>query len=168
MNISKVVEKSKKSAFHRKLLNYGLNRMVPFNKPHGFKITEFGDYHLKVLVPYKKANFNHIKGIHACALATLSEFTTGFLLLSRLDPKKYRLIMQRIQMDYFYQAKMDAHGAFFISEEWLKELVFEPLKTQDKVTVDCEVKTIDKEGNHICTGNVTWQIKSWQHVKTKV
>ena len=168
MNIAKVIEKSKHSSFYKKILNFGLNRMVPFNKPHGFKITEISDHHLKILVPYKKANFNHIKGIHACALATLSEFTTGFLLLSRLDPKKYRLIMQTIKMDYFYQAKMDSFGTFFISEEWLNDLIIEPLNSTEKVTVECEVKTLDIEGNHICTGFVTWQIKSWQHVKTKV
>ena len=108
MNIKKIIEKSKSSSFYRKILNAGLNRLVPFNKPHGFKVVEISNLHLKTLVPYKKSNFNHIKGIHACALATLSEFTTGFLLLSRLDSRKYRLIMQSLNMDYHYQAKMDA------------------------------------------------------------
>lgn len=168
MNINRIVQKSKKSGFYRKILNYGLNRMVPFNKPHGFKVVEIGDHHLKTLVPYIKSNFNHIKGIHACALATVSEFTTGFLLLSRLDPKKYRLIMQSINMEYHYQAKMNSYGTFFISEEWLDELIFQPLETSEKVTVDCEVKIHDKEGNHISTGMVKWQIKSWKQVKTKV
>ena len=168
MNIAKIVEKAKKSGFYLKVLNIGLNRMVPFNKPHGFKIVEIGDHHLKTLVPYKKSNFNHIRGIHACALATLSEFTTGFLLLTRLDPKKYRLIMQRLSMDYHYQAKMDAYGSFDISEEWLNEQIYKPLESTDKVTVGCEVKIHDKEGNHLSTGNVSWQIKSWENVKTKV
>ena len=58
MNITKIVEKAKKSGFYLKALNIGLNRMVPFNKPHGFKIIEIGDHHLKTMVPYKKANFN--------------------------------------------------------------------------------------------------------------
>ncbi|MCK5368211.1 MAG: DUF4442 domain-containing protein, partial [Cyclobacteriaceae bacterium] len=104
MDITKIVKKAQGSSIYLKILNIGLNRMVPFNKPHGFKVVEIGDYHLKTMVPYKKSNFNHIKGIHACALATLSEFTTGFLLLTSLDPKKYRLIMQNLSMDYHYQA----------------------------------------------------------------
>ena len=168
LKIDKVIEKSKYSKYYRKLLNIGLNRLVPFNKPHGFKVIEISDHHLKTFVPYKKSNFNHIRGIHACALATLSEFTTGFLLLTKLDPKKYRLIMQSINMVYHYQAKMDCIGNFSISEEWLKDLIIEPLKTSEKVTVDCKIKTHDKEGNHISTGVVTWQIKSWQHVKTRL
>ena len=168
MNIKKIIEKSKSSSFYRKILNAGLNRLVPFNKPHGFKVVEISNLHLKTLVPYKKSNFNHIKGIHACALATLSEFTTGFLLLSRLDSRKYRLIMQSLNMDYHYQAKMDAFGIFSISDDWLNELIIQPLETAEKVTVDCEVKIHDKQGNHISTGIVTWQIKSWEQVKTKV
>lgn len=168
MNIEKIVTKAKSSGFYRKILNFGLNRLVPFNKPHGFKVVEIGDHHMKTLVPYKKANFNHIKGIHACALATLSEFTTGFLLLTRLDAKKYRLIMQSIKMEYHYQAKMDSYGTFYISEEWLETLIFDPLKATEKVSVDCEVRIHDKDGNHISTGIVNWQIKAWKQVKTKV
>ena len=168
MNINKIVQKSKSSGFYRKLLNLGLNRMVPFNQPHGIKVVEVGHGHLKTMIPYKKANFNHIKGIHACALATLSEFTTGFLLLTRLDSNKYRLIMQSLQMDYHYQAKMDAFGTFYISDEWLEELIFQPLKNADKVVIDCEIDIHDKAGNHISSGLVKWQIKSWDNVKTKL
>jgi hypothetical protein len=168
MDILKIVEKAKKSGFYLRVLNIGLNRKIPFNRPHNFKIVEIGDHHLKILVPYKKSNFNHIKGIHACALATVSEFTTGFLLLSRLDQEKYRIIMKSIKMDYHYQAKMDAYGTFYISEEWLEALVYNPLATKDKIEVDCEVNIYDKDANHISTGIVKWQIKSWDKVKTKV
>ena len=168
MNINKLVEKAKASGFYLNILNFGLNRMVPFNKPHGFRIVEIGDHHLKTKVPYRKANFNHIKGIHACALATLSEFTTGFLLLTKLDSKNYRIIMQSLSIEYHYQAKMDAFGSFIISDEWLDELVYKPMESTEKVLVECEVKIHDKDGNHISTGSVKWQVKSWKKVKTKV
>ncbi|MCG8308916.1 MAG: DUF4442 domain-containing protein [Cytophagales bacterium] len=168
MNLNKIIEKSKYSDIYRRILNVGLNLMVPFNKPHGFKIVKINDYHLKTMVPYKRANFNHIKGIHACALATLSEFTTGFLLLTKLDPKKYRLIMQCLKMEYNYQAKMDSFADFAISGEWLDEMIYRPLASTEKVVVDCEVKIHDKAGNHISTGAVKWQIKLWDRVKTKV
>jgi len=168
MNVLKIVDKAKTSGFYMKVLNFGLNRMVPFNRPHGFQVIEIGDYQLKTMVPYKKANFNHIRGIHACALATVSEFTTGFLLLSKLDPKKYRLIMQSLSMDYHYQAKMNAYANFIISEEWLEKMIYIPLESTDKVLAECEVKIHDAKGNHLSTGVVIWQIKSWKQVKTKV
>jgi acyl-coenzyme A thioesterase PaaI-like protein len=168
MNVNTIVSKAAHSPFYRWLLNMALNRMVPFNKPHGFRIVEIGDHHLKTLIPYKKRNFNHIRGLHACALATISEFTTGFLLLSKLDGTKYRLIMQRLEMDYHYQGKMDAVASFTIPPEWLREHIYDPLKNQEAVVVVCEVMIHDMKGNHLTTGHVHWQIKDWQKVKTRV
>jgi acyl-coenzyme A thioesterase PaaI-like protein len=164
---NEVVQKAKTSSFYLRLLNWSLARMIPFNKPHGFKIVSVDDYSLKTIIPYRKSNFNHIRGLHACALATISEFTTGFLLVSKLDAKKYRLIMQRLEMDYHYQGKMDAFAEFQISEAWLNEKIYTPLKSSEAVVVICQVKITDVKGNHLTTGNVHWQIKDWNKVRTK-
>src|SRR5688500_15361722 len=123
------IERAKKSKFYLWLLNMGLARMIPFNKPHGFRILEFGDYHIKLHIPYKRKNFNHIKGLHACALATLSEYGTGLLLISTLGFSVYRHIMQLLEMDYHYQGKMDATAHFEISKEWLQENILVPLQS---------------------------------------
>lgn len=163
-----ILKKARTSSFYRALLNWSLSRMIPFNKPHGFAVVEVEEFRLKTIMPYKRSNFNHIKGLHACGLATISEFTTGFLLLSSLDMKKYRIIMQRLEMDYHYQGKMDATAEFTISKQWLDEYVINPLKTQEAIVVPCEVKIHDVKGNHLTTGKVFWQIKSWDKVKTKV
>lgn len=165
---AKILQKAQHSSFYLKLLNWNLSRMIPFNKPHGFRILQIQDYSLKTLMPYRKANFNHIRGLHACGLATISEFTTGFLLISRLDIKKYRIIMQRMEMNYYYQGKMDSVAEFTISEQWLNEKVIEPLKTQEAVVIPCEVKIHDAKGNHLTTGTIYWQIKGWDKVKTTV
>lgn len=163
-----ILRKAKTSPFYLRVLNWLLARMIPFNKPHGFKIIEISDYKLKTLMPYRRSNFNHIRGLHACGLATISEFTTGFLLLSSLDMNKYRIIMQRIEMDYHYQGKMDATAEFTISKEWLEKNVIAPLSTQEAIVVPCEVKIHDIKGNHLTTGKVFWQFKDWAKVKTKV
>jgi acyl-coenzyme A thioesterase PaaI-like protein len=165
---AKIVEKAKHSSLYLKILNWSLNRMIPFNKPHGFRIVEIGDHHLKTLIPYKQKNFNHIRGLHACALATISEFTTGFLLVTKLDAKKYRLIMQRLEMDYHYQGKTDAYAVFSLDAEWFEQNIYTPLKHQESTVVICEVKINDEKGNHLTTGKVYWQVKDWSKVKTKV
>ncbi len=166
-NPAQLLEKAKTSQRHLKLLNFGLARMIPFNKPHGFRIIEIKDRCVTTLLPYKRMNWNHIKGLHACALATISEFTTGIVLLSSLDPNQYRIIMQRMEMDYHYQGKMNVTAKFEVTEEWLKQEVIDPLKQEDAVVVKCEIKTIDLDGNHITTGNIYWQVKDWKKVKTK-
>lgn len=162
-----LLEKAKKSKTHLALLNFGLLRKIPFNKPHGIKIVEINDKSVKTIFPYKRSNFNHIKGLHACGLATVSEFTTGIVLLSALDSKKYRIIMQKMEMNYHYQGKMDSYAEFSVTDEWLKTEVIDPIASNDSVVVNCEVKVIDSAGNHLTTGNIYWQIKSWTKVKTK-
>ncbi|MEM1406983.1 MAG: DUF4442 domain-containing protein [Bacteroidota bacterium] len=168
MDTKKLIVKAQHSGFYLWLLNQGLFKMIPFNKPHRFKVAEISDRQIKVNLPYRKSNFNHIKGIHACAMATVSEFATGFLLLSRLDPKAYRIIMKTLEMDYHYQGKMDAYAQFEISDDWLKTEVYEPLLQSDSIVVTCEVKIMDSDGNHLSTGRVHWQVKPWSKVKTKV
>ena len=165
---AKIIEKAKHSPLYLKLLNWQLDRMVPFNKPHGFRIISIGDSHLKTRIPYRRKNLNHIRGLHACALATVSEFTTGFMLLSKLDAKRFRLIMQRLEMDYHYQGKMDANAEFKASDDWLEENVYQPLRTSDAVVVPCEVLVHDAEGHQLTTGKVFWQVKNWNKVRTKV
>jgi hypothetical protein len=62
---------------------------------------------------------------------------------------------------------MDAYAEFTISQEWLETKIFNPLKSNDAVVVPCEIKIHDRQGNHLTTGNVYWQIKDWSKVKTK-
>ena len=168
MNTARIVEKARTSSFYLWLLNLGMDRMIPFNKPHGFRITEITESRIRTRLPYKRRNFNHIRGLHACALATLSEFTTGFLLISRLDPSRFRLILKTLEMEYHYQGKTEAQASFEVTESWLKEKVFDPLETQDAVVVVCEVRIYDANENHLTTGKVHWQVKSWEKVRTKV
>ncbi len=167
MNAAKLLEKAKHSSFWLWVLNQVHALRVPFNGPHRFRLIAWSDQHIKVRIPYRRSNMNHIRGLHACALATLSEFATGFLLLSRLDPSKYRMIMQRIEMDYHYQGKMDAFAEFSVSEEWLSASILTPLQTADAVVVPCVVKIHDVKGNHLTTGKVYWQFKNWSKVKTR-
>lgn len=167
MNTENILRRASQSSFYKWLLNFSLNRMIPFNSPHGFSVIEIEDHRIRTKLPYKRRNFNHIRGLHACALATISEFTTGFLLVASLDAKKYRLIMQRLEMDYHYQGKMDAFADFSITQEWLTDNVYAPLAKNDSVVVICQVKIHDADGNHLTTGNVHWQIKDWSKVRTK-
>lgn len=168
MNLQQIILKAQNSNFHLWLLNLGLNRMIPFNRPHGFKILSFQKHEIKTLLPYKKKNLNHIRGLHACALATLTEFTSGVMLISKLDPKLYRLILKDLFMEYHFQGKANAYGSFAIDDEWIQKNVLTCIEKGEVALVKCPVKIYDGKGNHISTGTANWQIKSWQQVKTKL
>lgn len=168
MDISSLIEKSKTSSFYLRLLNLGFSRMVPFNRPHGFRIVEVGDYHLRTKLPYRTKNLNHLRGLHACALATLTEITGGFTLVTHLDPKKYRLILKKLEIDYLYQGKTDAYAEFKISEEWMHHKVLKPLESAESIEIVSEVNIHDEKGNQLTSGKAYWQVKDWSKVKTRI
>ncbi len=168
MNFEKYIEGAKRSKFGLFKLNLGLGYIIPFNKPHKIKVTELTDDTVQTIIPCKRKNLNHIKGVHACGLATAAEFASGLLLLTKLGGKKYRLIMESLEMKYHYQAKSDVHARFTADENWMNEHIFTPLKADDKIYVRCQIELHDAGGNHVATGYTNWQIKDWAKVKTKL
>lgn len=81
------------------VLNTVLDRVIPFNRQHGFGIEAIGEDVVCTRSKYRKSNFNHIRGIYACAIASIAEFSAGFLLLTKLDPAQYRLIMSNTEIE---------------------------------------------------------------------
>lgn len=165
---NQLLQKASRSSFYMMLLNMGLWKKIPFNKPHGFRITKILEHGFEITMPYKRNNLNHIKGLHACGLATLSEYVAGLTLLRKIGAKDYRLIMESLQMKYFYQAKMEVSVQFELDDAWVEEHVKKPLQAQDAVMVDLSVNVYDTQKNHICTGITRWQVKRWDKVRTKV
>ena len=163
-----LIEKARHSAFWNWILNQGLLRGIPFNHPHRLWVNKLTESDIEISIPYRKSNLNHLKGLHACVLATASEYATGLLLIQRLDPEKYRIIMQRMEMQYLYQGKQDSVAKFSISEEWLQTEVLKPLETSESIIISADVNTYDRSGNQLTAGKVFWQVKNWKSVRTKL
>lgn len=168
MNFESHIKSARSSRWGMFKLNLGLGFLVPFNRPHRIKIIEIGDDYVKTIIPYRRKNFNHIRGIHACGMATAAEFASGFHLLARLGNSKYRLIMESLEMKYHYQAKSDVIAHFEANQQWIDEMILKPLTDSEKVFVRCEIKLHDTMNNHVATGYTNWQIKAWDKVKTKL
>ncbi len=161
------VDKARHSGFQLWLLNMVLLRTVPFNRPHGLRVTRIADDGITITARNKKPNQNHIKGIHACLLATLCEYVSGLNLLLKLDPQSYRIILKNIHMTYHYQARKDVSVTFHISDDFCNKEIIVPLSTTEAIFKEFAVEVYDTERNHICTGLINWQIKAWKNVKTK-
>lgn len=167
MDTKKFFDQAMQSSWGLKKLNFLLHRFIPFNRPHKLMITELKKESAKVRIPYIKKNLNHIKGIHACCLATATEYVSGIVIGNKYGMNKYRLIMQTLDMEYLYQGKMESFSEYILTDDILKSIDDFEAGTEDKVIIICEVKTHDTEGNHICTGKVKWQLKKWSKVRTK-
>jgi len=168
MKIQKLFKAAYTSDWGRKKLNTALRYGIPFNIPHKFKIEHIQPGHAKVRIPYMRKNLNHLKGIHACCLATCAEFVSGLVMMSSLPVDDYRIIMETIEVKYHYQAKMACTAEFQVTPEQAKTHITDKLKESDRVSFVCEVPIHDAEGNHVCTGFISWQIKAWTSVKTVV
>lgn len=162
-----LLTKAQHSRWQLWLLNRVLARLIPFNAQHGFKIVAVRDNAVETMAPYQRRNFNHIRGIHACGIATIAEFAAGMVLISQFDLAKYRMIMANLEVSYHYQAKKDLKAISVLTPDakqaTMASLESDGLAWQLMVT---EVYDVDK--NHVATVKTKWQLKPWASVKTKL
>ncbi len=165
--LDKLLAGAKDSSWGLWKLNFVLLRFIPFNLPHTLKIISISEEKLETALPYKRKNLNHLKGIHACAIATLAEYTSGIFLLQKASSSGYRIIMKSIHVEYHYQAKSSVKASFGMSDEEFERRVSTPLNENGVLLDDFNVEVHDDKGNHIATGTIQWQMKDWSKVRTK-
>ena len=103
-----IFQRAKHSKFFLWILNFAMGYAIPFNRPHRIRITSVNDDGVSIRLPFRKKNLNHLKSIHACALATMAEYSSGVSLLTTIG-NNFRHIMKKISVTYHYQAKMDVN-----------------------------------------------------------
>jgi len=162
-----LIQKSQSSKKHLWLLNRVMNHSVRFNKPHGFQVIKITPSLVQTFAPYHKKNFNHVRGIHACAIATVGELAAGLALMTHFSPKEYRVIMSHLDIQYHYQAKKNIIATASITDTQ-KTRVLQALSDDGKTieTITTEIK--DEDHTLIATVRTTWQIKKWDDVQTRV
>ena len=160
-----LLQKAEHSSFARLMLNIGLKRMIPFNSPHRFKITSVTPDSISITAPYIRRNKNHVNGIHACALATLCEYSCGLMLARTFDPNTYRVILKELKVNYQYQAKEQVTATYSLPKSTISAIQ-KTLTSEDAALCTLIVTIHDQQGNIICTGDVTWQVKPWNKTRT--
>lgn len=90
---------------------------------------------------------NHLKSIHAIALANLAEFTTGLATLSGMPPGS-RAILTGLEVEYHKKARGTLRAE-------CTSVLPEAIETQS-LKVQAEIYNAD--GECVATGNATWLI----------
>ena len=161
--LTKILNDAKRSGNVGKM-NFILFKMIPFNKPHGIKVLAVTDDSVTTFIPYTKKNFNHLRGIHACAICTAGEFAAGLLLISHLSFDQYRLIMSELKAEYHRQGRtaLIARSRFpdGVSADSIKEI----LEKEDKTLVNMITELSDEDDETVATITTTWQLKKWDKV----
>ncbi len=167
-DLSKFISRAKRSKFHLWILNQVLWRAVPFNKPHKFVINKIEDDGISLRIPFIRRNLNHIKGLHACVQATAAEYITGLTLMYLLGNGKYRMVMQKLEIEYHYQGKMAASASYSLTKGWIKQNIEMPVENEGVAAVTCTVEIYDDNGNKLSTSKIQWHFKPWEKVKTSL
>lgn len=161
-----LLEEASADKFMRLLNRFG-KWIIPFNRPHRLRVLELDDAHCKTMIPYRRLNWNHLKGVHAAAIVTIGEFTAGVLLLWNFGVSKYRLILSRLEVEYHYQGKthLNAVALFDVSQ---KEKYLQSLQEGEAVRIEMQTEIKDLQDNLVATVRTSWQLKPWKAVQTKV
>jgi acyl-coenzyme A thioesterase PaaI-like protein len=140
---------------------------IPFNAPHGLRIKTISGEEVRISLPNRRLNHNHLGGIHACAMATVGEYCAGMSLLSSFGISKYRLIMSEMNVTYTYQGRRDLEG-FCDPRQIDKEAIQNALNSDGKYSQRLETIVREEKGHREVARVVThWQLKNWDQVKTK-
>ena len=123
---------------------------VPHAARMGFEVQHLTKRAIAVTLPDKRANRNHLRSIHAMALAHLGEFTTGLLLLYAVSPDGYRTILTKYEIEYLYKARGTITGR--------ATLKLPKGKSLDKKDVKVEAELTDEDGNVVARSKATWRV----------
>ncbi len=158
-HLKPLFEQAAESRWGLRKLNWALWYKLPFNRPHGIRLIEARPGFVAARLPFKRSNLNHLKTMHACALATVAEFSAGTCLLSLAWPFRYRLIMKSMHMEYMRRVESEVQAQCTIESErlssWLNEL-----DAQDgRILIPLKTLLFDAQGNAVAEGITHWHIK---------
>lgn len=120
---------------------------IPYTGSIQPRVVSLQPGHAIVNLHDKRRVRNHLKSIHAIALANLAEFTTGIATLSGMPPGS-RAILTGLQVEYHKKARGTLKS----------ESRSNPPTEATEQSVVVEAKIYDAEGDCVATGFATWLI----------
>lgn len=134
------------NAAGRKLFNFMLGRTVPYSGNIKAEVLTLGDGKVTIAMNDRRAVRNHLKSIHAIALANLGELASGMAMFSKI-PNSTRAIVVDLDIKYLKKARGRLIATGTANPP---NVVTEPTKS----IVEAEIK--DASGDIVATINVHW------------
>ncbi|MGC4121789.1 MAG: DUF4442 domain-containing protein [Myxococcales bacterium] len=153
-------------AVARKLVGAFLRVASPFNSPLRADVQVWEPGLCRIRVPNRRPLHNHLRGIHACALATAGETPAGLLLLRTFPFSRYRLILKDLSIHYERQARtaLVAEADLHADE---RQRIEAGLAAGDAQLVTLETRIDEPAGPRLATVRTTWQVKAWDQVRSR-
>ena len=150
--LSKLVKATSKfpQGIRSTLWSKAFGRIVPMVGTANIRYLEVDQHHVVVRIENQRNMQNHIKGVHAAAMALLAETATGFL--TGLHVPDHRiLLIKSLHVDYLKVAQGGLTATASLSLEQQK-LIAE----QDKGELLIPVTVIDDAGNEPIQCQMLW------------
>ena len=133
---------------------------LPFNRPHRIRIAAVTPEYVEVALPSRRSNFNHLGGMHACAIATALEFASGASILLEVGMRDYRIIMSRLEIDY--TAKPKGHCTVRAQRNTPAIQGLTGVLEKEGVARIVQPSSLyDASGEHCAEATVHWHLKAW-------
>ncbi|MEN8204850.1 MAG: DUF4442 domain-containing protein [Pseudomonadota bacterium] len=131
----------------KRLFSRLLGKYVPYTGHLGATIEVLEPGHCIVTLKERRKLRNHLRSVHAMALANLGEMATGLALMNGL-PEKMRGILTRFDIEYLKKARG------LLTAECHCEI---PSSNQEcELDISCEIR--DTAGDMVCVVTAHWLI----------
>ena len=132
------------------LTSFLLGQVVPMVGTARLHFEEVSSQRVVVTIRNRRKVQNHIKGVHAAAMALLAETATGFCVGMNLPDDKLPLI-KTLHVDYLKRAQGDMKAVAQLSPEQIRMIL-----TEDKGEVTVPVSITDESGQSPISCQMVW------------
>lgn len=127
-----------------------LGKVVPLVGTAGLRFDEISTTRVVVSIRNRRKVQNHIKGVHAAAMALLAETATGFCVAMNVPDDKLPLI-KTMKVDYVRRSVGDMKAVAQLSQAQVTQIL-----TQEKGEVVVPVTITDESGQEPIKAEMTW------------
>jgi acyl-coenzyme A thioesterase PaaI-like protein len=125
-----------------------MGRTVPYTGALGARLESLEPGRAVVVLRDRRAVRNHLRSVHAVALANLAEFVSGTAMLTALPPG-VRGIVTRLEIEYLKKARGTITGRAQVQLPTIDG----PLELQP------EAELFDASGTCVARARVTWKVQ---------
>ena len=143
------------------LLSYVFNSNIKYAGTTGIEIVEWNPQQVVVNLKNRRKIQNHLGGIHATAMATLAESTSGMIFGIHLNDTTHIPLLKRMEIQYVKRAVGDLQAIATITPEQVNDI-----QTTAKGSSIIQVNVTDETGNEPIKCEMEWAWTTKQKKKT--
>ena len=132
------------------VLTRAFGRFVPFLGTAGLRFEEVSQQRLTVSIRNRRKVQNHIKGVHAAAMALLAETATGFVVGMNVPDDKL-MLLKSMKVNYTRRSQGDMRAVATLDESQIQRMY-----SEDKGDVTVTVVVTDESGEQPVQCEMVW------------